>query len=130
MIPVHYLKNGNQPLLLRFLKKGKRSDPLNYLLISLTSIVFEHSYIVAKQTAHYVLINLDLELIAHSCESQQLLIPFSDDFARALNNKLQVDIGILNLSKAFDKVPHVKLYKKFYGIRGSTLHWFKSFLTN
>ena len=55
-----------------------------------------------------------------------------DDFACALNNKLQVDIGILYLSKAFDKVPHVKFLKKleFYGIRGSILQWFKSFLTN
>ena len=46
----------------------------------------------------------------HSCESQLLLT--IDDFARALNNRLQVDIGILDLSKAFDKVPNIKLLKK------------------
>ena len=53
---------------------------------------------------------------SRSCESQLLLI--IDDFARALNNKLQVDIGILDLSKAFNKVPHIKLLKQleFYGI--------------
>ena len=39
----------------------------------------------------------------HSCESQLLLT--IDDFPCTLNNKLQVDIGILDLSKAFDKVP-------------------------
>ena len=35
-----------------------------------------------------------------------------------MNNKLQVDIGILDFSKAFDKVPHVRLALKldFYGI--------------
>ena len=38
----------------------------------------------------------------HSCQSQLLVT--NDDFALALNNKLQVDIGILDFSKAFDKV--------------------------
>jgi len=63
----------------------------------------------------------------YSCESQLLLT--IDDFTCALNNKRLVDIGILDLSKAFDKVPHIKLLE-FYGIRGSILCWFKSFLTN
>ena len=40
----------------------------------------------------------------HSCELQLLF-----DFAYALNNKLQVDIGILDFSKAFDKVPRTRL---------------------
>ena len=47
--------------------------------------------------------NLDLELAIHVCKSQLLLT--IDNFARALYNKLQVDIRILDLSKAFDKVP-------------------------
>ena len=42
------------------------------------------------------------------------------DLARALNNKLQVDVGILDLSKAFDKVPYRRLLPKIesYGITG------------
>ena len=115
-------------------KKGKRSDPLNYRPISLTSIVckiFEH--IVASQVANHletnnILCNNQFGFrTGHSCESQLLLT--IDDFVCALNNKLQVDIGILDLSKAFDKVPHVKKLE-FYGIRGSILQWFESFLTN
>ena len=35
---------------------------------------------------------------AHSCKSQLLTV--TDDLARALNSKLQVDIVILDLSKA------------------------------
>ena len=115
-------------------KKGKRSYPLNYRPISLTSIVckiFEH--IVASQVTNHleannILCNNQFGFrTGHSCEFQLLLT--IDDFACALNNKLQVDIGILDLSKAFDKVPHVKLLE-FNGIRGSILEWFKSFLTN
>ena len=66
----------------------------------------------------------------HSCESQLLTV--TDDFAKALNNKLQVDVGILDLSKAFDKVPHKRLLSKieFYGIRGKILQWLESFLSN
>ena len=54
----------------------------------------------------------------HSCETQLLLTV--DDFAKALDNNEQVD-GILDLSKAFDKVPHGRLALKldYYGIRGT-----------
>ena len=53
----------------------------------------------------------------HSCESQLLLT--TDDFARYLDNNIQVDMGILDFSKAFDKVPHKRLAAKlnYYGIR-------------
>ena len=93
-------------------KKGKRSDPLNYRPISLTSIVckiFDH--IVASQITNHLETNNILcsnqfgFRTGHSCESQLLLT--IDDFARVLINKHQVDIGILDLSKEFDKVPHV-----------------------
>ena len=64
----------------------------------------------------------------HSCETQLLLT--IDDFARALDNNNQVDVGILEMSKAFDKVPHERLAFKLhrYGIRGSVLTWLQSFL--
>jgi len=63
-----------------------------------------------------------------SCESELLLT--IDDFACALNNRLQVDAGILDFSKAFDRVPHARLMKKleFYGIQGEPLQWITSFL--
>ena len=42
----------------------------------------------------------------------------------------QVDVILLDFSKAFDKVPHQRLLYKldFYGVRGKNLPWVKSFL--
>ena len=64
----------------------------------------------------------------HSCETQLLLIV--DDFARAMDRNIQVDVGILDMSKAFDKVPHERLALKLhhYGIRGNVLTWLNHFL--
>ena len=44
--------------------------------------------------------------------------------------KKQVDIAILDFSKAFDTVPHDKLLHKMkgYGVRGQLNKWFSSFL--
>ena len=42
----------------------------------------------------------------------------------------QMDLMLLDFSKAVDKVAHEKLISKlhFYGIRGNTLFWIKDFL--
>ena len=50
----------------------------------------------------FYLPSLVLGHAGHSCEAQLLIV--TDDFAKALNNRQQVDIGILDLSKAFDRV--------------------------
>ena len=49
-----------------------------------------------------------------------------------MNNRTQVDIGILDFSKAFDKVTHSRLVQKleFYGIRVKPLQWIELFLSN
>ena len=63
-----------------------------------------------------------------SCEAQLFLTV--DDLARAVDNKLQVDVAILDFEKAFDKVAHTRLTHKldYYGIRGDLLQWLQSFL--
>ena len=48
------------------------------------------------------------------------------DWVDSLERKQPVDIVYLDYKKAFDSVPHERLY----GIRGNLLQWIKSFLTN
>ena len=64
-----------------------------------------------------------------SCETQLLIT--IHDITSFLDNRKQTDIIILDFSKAFDKVPHSRLCMKldYYGIRSSTLHWIKYFLS-
>ena len=50
---------------------------------------------------------------------------------RALDNRSQIDLKILDFSKAFDTVPHKQLLKKinYYGIRSKTHKWIETWLT-
>ena len=66
----------------------------------------------------------------HSCETQLLLMV--EDLARNIDNGDQMDMLILDFSKAVDKVPHERLMVKlkYYGIKGKTVGWIKSWLTN
>jgi hypothetical protein len=50
---------------------------------------------------------------------------------RRYDQKKQVDLVILDFSKALDTVPHRKLLHKLnYGIHGNILKWISSFLTD
>ena len=64
----------------------------------------------------------------HSKESQ--LVITTHDLAQSLNNKLQVDMIIMDFSKAFDTVPHNRLLNKLnrYGIGNKTHNWISNFL--
>jgi hypothetical protein len=65
-----------------------------------------------------------------SCETQ--LILSLEDILKATTKGKQIDIALLDFSKAFDKVPHQRLNNKlnFVGIRDNTLNWISSFLHN
>jgi len=66
----------------------------------------------------------------HSCESHLLIT--IDDFAKAIDNRQQIDIDILDFAKAFDKVPHFRLLHKleYYGVSENLLNWLTSFLSD
>ena len=65
----------------------------------------------------------------HSCETQ--LVNTIEDLAKGLNYHQQLDLIILDFSKAFDVVGHQRLLSKLdhYGIRGKTLLWLQDWLT-
>jgi hypothetical protein len=69
-----------------------------------------------------------------SCESQ--LIITIDALAKSLAKGEQVDVNLLDFSKAFDKVTHHRLLHKldyppprYYGMRGNTWKWVHDFLS-
>ena len=118
-------------------KKGSRKSPANYRPISLTSIpckILEH--LIYSSVYNHLEANSILCDAQHgfrknrSCETQ-LIITINEIVSR-LNLGEQVDVLSLDFSKAFDKVPHERLFCKldYYGIRGTYLEWVKEFLTN
>ena len=64
-----------------------------------------------------------------SCETQ--LIQLVEELARNTSQSRQTDLILLDFSKAFDRVNHMKLLHKLHqhGVRGNTLFWIKAFLT-
>ena len=116
-------------------KKDAKCLAANYRPVSLTCVsckLFEH--ILASHIRNH----LDEYGILYpgqhgfrkklSCESQLLVT--THDFLCRLDSKEQVDVAILDFSKAFDVVPHQRLLRKLrlYGIDGPVLSCIAGFL--
>lgn len=118
-------------------KKGERYKASNYRPVSLTCIcskMLEH-IVVSNMMAHFDTHQILCEQQhgfrpKRSCETQ--LVGLTQELHEHLEAKGQVDMIVLDFSKAFDKVPHRRLLKKLwnYGIRGKTHKWINMFLTD
>ena len=119
-------------------KKGDRHLAENYRPISLTSMpckILEH--VICRHLLNHLENNKILFLTTlnhgfhsgYSCETQ--LLTTVHDFVTSFENNKQVDVAILDFSKAFDTVPHKKLLHKLhqYGITGPIHSWLQNFLT-
>ena len=119
-------------------KKGPVCNAANYRPISLTCIackVMEH-VVVSHMRKHLELHNALTELqhgfrAKHSCDTQ-LLLTVHDLMEQMDRPKTQIDICVLDFSKAFDVVPHRRLMSKLrlYGIDGKCANWIWSFLAD
>lgn len=132
-IPSDWLKANIVPIY----KKKDRTRASNYRPVSLTSVpckLLEHiisSSIHTHLQEHNILTNKQHGFRQRrSCETS--LITTIHDLAKNLQTNHQIDMILLDFSKAFDTVPHQRLLSKLdhNGIRNNTLDWIKHFLTD
>jgi hypothetical protein len=126
----------NQANVTPVFKKGEKFKASNYRPVSLTCIackLLEH--IVVSNTLDHLDSNNTLVDNQHgfrsrrSCETQ--LVCFLHDLTQSVKRG-QVDVAIMDFSKAFDVVDHRRLLHKlsFHGIRGNIYMWIQAFLNN
>ena len=118
-------------------KKGDKKNPGNYRPVSLTSILCKVFETLVRDELYDHLINNSLLsddqfgfCKGRSCVSQLLVT--IHDWMKDLDNNTPTDAIYLDLSKAFDTVPHQRLISKLkgYGIGGNLLSWISDFLTD
>ena len=116
-------------------KKGGRSVPSNYRPVSLTSIsckLLEHIYFThlwRHIDQHNILGEANHGFRARYSTETQLLTT-THDMLKQRDKGKQLDVVILDFSKAFDTVPHQRLLGKLehYGVKGNLLRWVEAFL--
>ena len=117
-------------------KTGNKDLPVNYRPISLTSVC---SKVMEHVIYHSIMSHLNRNNVpsgsqhvfraGYSCSTQ--LISLIEDLNFHMDHNVQVDMILLNFSKAFDTVPHYSLLKKlkFYHIKNQVIQWIEKWLT-
>jgi len=114
-------------------KKGKNTDPSNYRPISLLPIISKvlERCIYNKIIDHIRprLSNFQHGFLKGRSTTGQMLTVISN-ITKILDNNLATDVIYLDLSKAFDTVPHKALIHKLQqiGVGGNLLKWFSDYL--
>ena len=118
-------------------KKGDKTEPGNYRPVSLTSIIcklfetFLRDALYDHLVKHKLLSNHQFGFCkGRSCVSQLLVVIHK--WMSCMDKDTPTDAIYLDLSKAFDTVPHKKLIHKLkgYGISGNVLDWVTDFLSD
>ena len=131
-LPIDWTRANVAPVF----KKGSKLQAVNYRPVSLTCItckLFEHiicRHVLDHLEQHKILTDLQHGFRSgRSCETQ--LITTFQDIAEMYDKKgSQIDIAVLDFSKAFDTVPHDGLLSKLkhYGIDKHIWQWISNFL--
>ena len=114
-------------------KKGNKDLPVNICLTSVCSMVMEHVIyhsIMSHLNRNDVLSGSQHGFRAgYSCSIQLILL--IEDLNFHMDHNFQVDMILLDFSKAFDTVSHCHLLKKlkFYHIENQVIHWIEKWLT-
>ncbi len=118
-------------------KKGPINLPCNYRPISLTSIACKIMESIIREYLMKHMIDNDLFaeqqhgfLPGRSCVTQ--LLDVLDDWFLNFDNNVPVDEIYLDMVKAFDTVPHRRLFTQLhsYGITEKIHSWIRAFLTD
>ena len=118
-------------------KGGKKTEPLNYRPVSLTSVVGKICEIVIKEK--WVKYLEENEIIANSQfgfrKGRSCVTNLLSFYTRVIdevdNRDGWVDAVYLDIKKAFDRVPHKRLLGKLEhigGLRGKILKWMRDYL--
>ena len=117
-------------------KKGVKSMPENYRPVSLTSVISKimesiiRDAIISHMTDNDLISDAQHGFVpGRNCLTQLLIC--MEDWTNMLEKREVFDLIYTDFSKAFDSVPHQRLYIKLHniGIRGHILKWIKSLLT-
>ena len=118
-------------------KKGSKSKAENYRPVSLTSIIGKIlegcvKESIVKHLEKYSLIRNSQHGFTSGKSCLSNLLEFFEEVTKILDKGEAVDLVYLDFAKAFDKVPHFRLFKKLeaHGIGGSILEWIKGWLKN
>ena len=117
-------------------KKSSKLQAVNYRPLSLTCItckLFEHiicKHILAHLEDHNIFTDLQHSFRSGRSRETQLVNTFQDLAQMHKKKCSQIDIAVLDFSKAFDTVPHDGLLSKLkhYGIDDKILLWIYNFL--
>ena len=117
-------------------KKGEKYQPSNYWPVSLSSICCRSKNTSLPAISWNILTSTTSWQTANTGsvqeEAETQLLTLSHELVSGLDKSQQHDIIVLDFSKPFDRVPHERLLPKLdhYDVRGSTLEWIGSFLTD
>ena len=125
--PDPYILANTFLIWLRGLGKTFQSNFFDFWHLGVEHIIYKH--IITCLESQHILTPLNHGYQAgHSTETQ--LLTTVHDLVTSFDKDIQVDMAILDFSKAFDKVTHDKLFQKLvkYCIRGPLHSWVSSFL--